>query len=291
MTYDYMSFCEGHWEGFVHEINGEYLCAAVTPYRIKAGMKFIYQSPLICYLSVLTISNQYDTNSFIQALQKHLRTFKYVPKLFYKEIEVSDWSGYKHTSWQGLEINLHQDYKDLLSGYSRHRKMRLKQTIKSSQKIVLSSDVELFFSLHEEHTVPRIGSLSLTQSTQMKKLWMQLITKGQAEIYFSEFEGKSIAGTLIGKFGTTIYSLASTSTQEGRRLNGMTLLTDHIIKKYSTSNYEIFDLGTRAVDSIDDFKLSFGANSYPIYQLFRNDLPWYFKVPKKVLNFWGVGLQ
>jgi hypothetical protein len=125
----------------------------------------------------------------------------------------------------------------------------------------------------------------------MRNLWKKLYENDQLEIYFALSNKTIVGGILIGKFGNFIHALASFNSDEGRKMKSNTLLKDYIIKFFAQSDYHTFELGRRAVGSIDDFKLSFGANNYPIYQLFRNDLPWFIKGPKKILNSLGIGFQ
>jgi hypothetical protein len=290
-TYHYLSLCEGSWEALILEYNHQYVCAMPIPYRVKAGMKFIYQSPMACYLSPLTSPNEAITKNFLQSFQAYLQTFRYAPKFFLKYDSNLHAQNFQQAEHHGLFINLQHSYAEIAQHYSKHRTIRLKQTLKSNQQVICSTDVDTFFQLHEIHTVPRIGSLSPDQRVRMNTLWKKLVDLQQAEIYFSQINGNPIAATLIGKFGTTLYSLASTSTEEGRKQNGMTLLTDHVIKTYASSSFTTFDLGTRAIPAIDDFKISFGAKNYSIHQLYRNQLPWYLAAPKKILNLLGIGVQ
>lgn len=290
-TYHYLSSCEGFWEALILEDNNQYLCAMPFPYRVKAGMKFIYQSPLACYLSPLVSRHEAIAKKFLHDFQTHLQTFRYAPKFFLKYDSNLHAQNFQQAQHHGLLINLQQSYAEIAQHYSKHRMIRLKQTLKSNQQVICSTDVDTFFQLHETHTVPRIGSLSPDLRQRMHLLWQKLVDQHQAEIYFSQVNNQPIAATLIGKFGTTLSSLASTSTEEGRKQNSMTLLTDHVIKKYAASSFTTFDLGTRAIPAIDDFKISFGAKNYSILQLYRNQLPWYLAAPKKILNLLGIGVQ
>lgn len=290
-TYHYLSSCEGFWEALILEENNQYICAMPIPYRVKAGMKFIYQSPLACYLTPLITPDKSEARSFLNDFENHLSHFRYAPKFFLKYDSNLSSQDFQQIEHQGLSIDLRPSYSEISRHYSKHRMIRLKQTLKSNQQIICSTDIDTFFQLHETHTVPRIGSLSPDLRQRMHLLWKKLIDQQQAEIYFSQVNDQPIAATLIGKFGTTLYSLASTSTEEGRKQNGMTLLTDHVIKKYAASSFTTFDLGTRAIPAIDDFKISFGAKNYSILQLYRNQLPWYLAAPKKILNLLGIGVQ
>src|SRR5438132_683461 len=107
----------------------------------------------------------------------------------------------------------------------------------------------------------------------MRNLWRRLHENNQLEIYFATSDKAIVGGMLIGKFGSFLHALASFNTDEGRKMKSNTLLKDHIIKLYAMSGCSFFEMGRMAVSGIDEFKLSFGATRYSIWQLYRNNLP------------------
>jgi hypothetical protein len=166
----------------------------------------------------------------------------------------------------------------------------LKKAARRNQYVVKSNDLGSFIQMHEKWTLPKIHSLVPQQKEVMRNLWQQLARNNQLEIYFSVSANAIVSGLLIGKFGKLIHALASFNTEEGRKIKSNTLLKDHVIKTYAQSQYQFFELGRTSAPGIDDFKISFGAENCSFYQLYRNNLPWYVKIPKAILNFFGFGI-
>jgi hypothetical protein len=257
-TYDYLSLCEGDWEAVVAIEEDCYVGALVMPFRIKAGMKYLYQSPFIPYLTILT-SKIEIIEEFIQKCTIHLYTYRYVAKFFLRGFNFVQGADYRITNHSGLQIDLQKEYSVIRDGYSNYRKIRLRKTKRRNQTIVKSDDLEMFVRLYEEHTLPKIHSMHKGQGAAMRTLWEKLQQNQQIEIYHAESDGKVVAGFLLGKFGHTIYYLASASTKEGRKLNSTTLLIDQILQAYAQTKYQYFDLGNIGIPGISEFKLSFGA--------------------------------
>lgn len=290
-TFDYLTCCN-EWEAVVLEENGSYQLGVPIPYRVRVGIRYVYQSPFICYFIFLSRA-QTDSSlpEFHDAWLHHVQSFGYVAKYFFCGTPFGELKGYEIIHHGGLKIDLTQGYDNVLKGYAHHRIADLKKAKKSDPTISMTENAEEFFKWHAEISVPKIKSFQPHQLPEMKALWERLSSNGQVEVYFASDNNEMLCGTLVGKFGATLYSLASFSTERGRKKNGLTLVTDHVLKKYADSNYSIYDFGNLAGTGIDDFKLSFGAEHYPIYQIYRNSLPWYIKIPKSILNFFRVSVS
>ena len=290
-SFDYLSSCN-EWEAIVLEENQSYQLGVPIPCRQRAGIKYIYQSPFICYFIFLSRAGAASSlPAFRGAWLEHIRSFGYIAKYFFYGSPFDDLKGYEIHHHGGLKIDLTQGYQKIERGYAHHRNVDLNKAAKSNLTVSITENTEEFFKLHAEISVPKIKSFEPHQIPEMKALWGKLSSNHQVEVYSASDSDEMLCGTLVGKFGSTLYSLASFSNEKGRKKNGLTLITDHVLKKYAGSSYSIFDFGNLAGTGIDDFKLSFGAERYPIYQVYRNNLPWYVKIPKSVLNFFRVSVS
>ena len=289
-TYDYLSLCEGDWEALVLIEDGKYICAAPFPYRKRVGQKYIYQSPMASYFTLMTLpSDEQVREKFVNDWLEQLKKYKYVAKYFFKDASINWLKGFEIIKHQGLQIEIHSEYEKNYYRYSKGRKENLNKAYLSNQAVKQSFDVELFCLFHEKYAALKIDGLNWAQTEWMRVLWKQLLQNDQIEIYFSESNQEILGGVLIGKFGTTIYMLATFSSSEGRKKYSVALVMDCIIKKYAQSNYTYFDLGnTAGTQGIDEFKLQFGATYYSIRQIYRNHLPWFIRIPKNVLNFFKI---
>ena len=142
--------------------------------------------------------------------------------------------------------------------------------------------------MHKELTLPKIENIHEGQQLVMTEMWRRLLQNNELEIYFSKNKsGEITSGLLLGKGARQLYYLESASTHEGRKLNGIALLIDYIVQEYAQSVYQYFDLGDKGPAGIAEFKLSFGSKEYSYTQYYRNNPPWYIKIPKAVLNYFG----
>lgn len=288
-TYDYLSLCEGDWEALVVEQNGKYVCAVPFPYRKRVGQKYVYQSPMASYFTLMIASSDEEIKEkFFNDWLKQLGSYNYVAKYFFKDVLINQLKGFEIIKHQGLQIEIHQEYEKIYQGYSEHRKRNVRQAQKINQRIKLSSDVESFSSLHEKYTAHRIDGLNFGQVKWMYSLWEKLLQNNQAELYLVENENDILCGFFLAKYESQLYMLAAFSSEEGRKKHSVALVMDYIIKKYAQSNYTHFDLGNTGTQGIDEFKLRFGATYYPICQIYRNHLPWFIRMPKNVLNFFKI---
>lgn len=289
-TFDYLSSCN-EWEAVVLEENQSYQLGVPIPYRVRRGIKYIYQSPFICHFTFLSREeNDSSLSEFRDAWLQHVQSFIYVAKYFFYGTPFNGLKGYEISHHGGLKIDLTRGYQDILKRYSHNRLSDVKKPAKNLT-ITLSDDIELFFNWNAKLSVPKIKSFQTFQLTEMKSLWRVLSSDNMVEIYFATIDEEILSGNLVGKFGTSLYSLATFSTAKGRKTNALTLITDHVLKKYAGSNYVTYDFGDLAKNGIDNFKMSFGAERYPTYQIYRNNLPWYIKLPKTILNFFRVAVS
>jgi Acetyltransferase (GNAT) domain len=285
-TYTYLSLCEGDWEAIIGIENGDYVCALPVPFRTKGGVKYIYQSPLIPFLSILTQPEYKVSEEFFLNAIANLNSYHYIAKFFVKHSPPIQLDKCRTTEHMGLAIDLQKRYSEIFNDYSSSRK-GLKQA-RSEQEIVKSHDLDLFVKMHKELTLPKIENIHDGQQHVMTELWRSLLQNNELEIYFSKTKsGETTSGLLIGKGARHLYYLESASTHEGRKLNGIALLIDYIVQEYAQSVYQYFDLGGKGPAGVAEFKLSFGSKEYSYTQYYRNNLPWYIKIPKAVLNYFG----
>jgi len=287
-SYDYLCRCEGDWEAIIATNGGKLIHAIPVPFRKKSGIKYIYQSPLIPYLSVLSMPEIVVSNSFISFATAYLEKYNYVAKYFIKSSVPLPVSQCEITVHTGLHINLQHEYATIQKHYSPSRKIRLRQA-QVALDIMRSSDLDLFITEHQTHTLPKINNLHTGQQMVMRDVWKNLYRNQALEIYFTKNKaGNIISGFLLGKTEHQLFYLDSFSTRDGRKQNGITLIIDHIIQANSQSAYSWLDLGDMGPASIAEFKMSFGPSRYSYHQYYRNNLPWFIQVPKKILNYFGL---
>ncbi len=287
-TYQYLSSCGETWEALVVIIDSKYICATPIHFRIKAGIKYIYQPPYIPFYEILNIGGEDVHKKFINNLNIHLSAHKYIAKYFLRDDRFTPVNGFKIVEERGYHLPLNDTYETIFKSYSKGRKAQVKQAKRNGQEIIQSEDLELFLVLHEEHTLPKIHLISKWQYAFIKKLYRNLSKGYSLEISFCQQNDKLSGGIIVLKFLSRIYYLDSFSTEAGRKHNSVTLLIDHVIQQNLQTQYKFFDLGLKGTEGIEDFKRSFGATEYKITQVYKNSLPWYIKIPKVILNSLGV---
>lgn len=284
-TYEYLSSCGELWEALVVISDSKYVCATPIQFRIKYGIKYIYQSPFVPFYEILNGGGKEIHESFTGDLKSHLSAHQYVAKYFLRDDGIRTINKFIIVEEKGYHLSLNENYQDILKSYSKDRKMRLKQANKNNQVIIKSKDLELFLNLLEEYTLPKIHHID---KWQHKDFFYNLAKWFHLEILISNQYNKVLGGAILIKHRSTIYYLASFSSHEGRKLNSMTLLLDYVIQQNALGHHKFLDLGLKGTEGIEDFKRSFGAQGYRIYQAYKNSLPWYIKIPKAILNSLGI---
>ncbi|GHN02993.1 hypothetical protein WSM22_44820 [Cytophagales bacterium WSM2-2] len=285
-TYNYLSWCEGDWEALIEMKNGEYQSAVPIPFRTRARIRYIYQSPQIPFIAILSRGG--CTKVFHQAWIRHITSYRYVAK-YYVLGDVD--SSLKKSDYYAQFISLNHEYEMIREQYSRYRKIRLRKAMRLNQIINQSDDLHEFISYHRQYTLPKIDGVGADQASVIEKLWTRLHSDKQLEIYSCHEEGKLIAAFLLGKFGNKLHYLASVSIPVGRKKNTQTLIIDHIIQKYAESHFEYFEMGGLCQkESMNPFKPSFGVALCQVSQLTRNDLPVALKLAKSLLNTLKIGV-
>lgn len=287
MTYAYLSATLAQWDALVGMDQGVYAFAMVFPYRNQRGIKYIYQPPYIPYLRPLMLKQD---AAFNDVWLSHLQSYRYIPKLFLAT-DTQPPEGFTKRLAGGYSIPLQAPYHELRSRYTSYRQRRLRKAERTNLNVMRSTDIDQFIAMHEQLTLPRITGFQHDQHFILQNIWKKLDQHHALDLWVCRHEGEIVAGFLLGKFKKTIYYLASASSPEGRQVNAITRVVDEIIRSYSADGFHLLDLGNAGFPGIDKFKKSFGAYEYPIYQLYRNALPWYIRIPKKVINTLGVSLS
>lgn len=276
----YLDVVSPGWEALVLVRNEQYQLCFPLPVRKKLGLKYIFH-PFFCQqlgLFSLEPLNQDVRNKVLNQLFIH---FSYIPSLsFNVENEVSS---YERKNLLKDELCTHllalnQPYEKLHAHYRRDRKYRLKQAQKRGLKIEMSDDIAPLIRIFRDDTEHRIpGHGHNTNLLYLEKLFETVKEKGTYELYYVKDEkGEYNCGCWFVFYQNHIIFLFNAATAAARNQNGRTIIIDHVIQKYQSSDF-ILDFESPKKEAIRSFYASFGSKATPYTHFYYNALPDTFK--------------
>ncbi|MFD2246534.1 GNAT family N-acetyltransferase [Pontibacter ruber] len=277
----YLDVVSPGWEAVVElDAQGRYKTVLPVPCRSRYGIRFV-QQPLYCQqLGVYALKASIDDNVYQQMLREVYHRFRYVISMQFNTANILPESmalpGVGVSQSQTLYLNLATGYETLYQRYTRDRKMNLKRAQRAQLTIAESEDIEPLISFFKAETQERIyGGVDESAYELLRQLYQALRQRGVARLLYTEDEsGRKNAGCLFILWGGRIVYIFNASAKYGRKLNGRTLILDHIIREYAGQAY-VLDFESPDTDEPDIFHFyqSFGSVPAPIPVVKYNRLP------------------
>lgn len=275
----YLDVVAPDWDAVVMlDEQGKYKAVMPVPWRKKLGIRYV-QQPLFCQqLGIYTSAESINEAIFRQFLAVLHHKYLYIISLgFNTDNTVLLQLGQEGVSRNyTLYLDLTVGYEQLYRSYTRDRKMNLKRAQKAQLQIIESNNLEPLISFFKEETANRIyGGVAEDAYEQLRQLYQQLTQRGLCSLlYTSDAAGLKNAGCLFIIWQGKIIYIYNAAAGFGRKLNGRTLLLDHIIRKYSGQPYVLdFESPDDAEPDIVHFYKSFGTYEAAIPLLHYNHLP------------------
>jgi hypothetical protein len=265
------------WKALViQNENGNYTSVMPIPHNRKYGFSFLKQ-PFFCQqlgiFSIVSLKREI-IELFIKRVRK-LYSYSVDYTLNYNNTGLFKSESFEKTSTRYLNLNL--SYNEIFQGYNRDRKTNLKRAIKSGLQVLENDQIEALIEIFKKNTSFKInGGVSESTYDILRLLFSNLKLNKCYKLYFCKNEhGEFLNGALYIVWRNRIIYLFSASTIEGRKKNGISLIMDHVIKKYSNQNFILDFESPETPESfgIDSFNKSFGGISVPIMVLSYNEMP------------------
>jgi len=273
----YLDIVSPNWDALVEEKDGLY--TSVMPLTGTSKMGFArLGSPHFCQqLGIVSIEPTTTADQAEQFLYEVSRRFRFAHN--YKFVTENTDALARLTHKYDLHprhtryLSLNRPYQDIYKGYNRDRKMNLKRARRAGLVMTESDDIEPmlnFFKAHVAHKV--VGGVAEPTYQMLRDLFSKMKALGLGHLYYTAIDGKPNAGCLFAKYKGKISYTFNAADTVGRISNGRTLMLDEVIRAHAGSAYT-FDYESPAIEQIDQFYASFGAQQVQYFAMHLNALP------------------
>lgn len=267
----YLNIVAGEWDALIED---DYVSVFPLPYRIKHGIKYIYQPPFTQQLGLFSTKLQGVTKlyDFISAIPKE---FKVVEINLNKYYQLMERKTYKLNDNINIELDLASNYDKIKSKYSKNLKRNIKKAQKNNLTISEQIKPEQIIQLFKDNKAKEIDDFSEEDYIRLGRLMYFLINKDAAKIYgvYSQ-ENNLIAATFFLYDKNRYIFLFSGLNEEGKLKGAMPYIINNFIKEHSNTN-KVFDFEGSNNPTIARFFKSFGGKEfhYPGLRYYRFSFP------------------
>lgn len=249
----YLDKVSEEWDAL---IGGDYEYVFPLPYRLKFGVKYIYQPLFTQQLGLFSkskISAQL-TQDFIDAIPSE---YKLVDLNFNKYNSVS--SHFNPIENVNVELDLIPEYSILKKGYSKNQLRNIKKAGKHNLFIDTAIKPELLSQLFAENKGHDLGVFGADQYQVLHRLAYILIHKGLAQVWgvYSE-DNELLGGALFVQSDKRVILLFTGLSSLGKELSAMHFLMDAFIQKFAGSSM-VLDFEGSNDPGISRFYMGFGS--------------------------------
>lgn len=248
---------EGKWDAL---IEGDYERVFPLPWNRKyLFFKQIYQPFFAQQLGLISkdIPTREQVKTFVDDILPHFR----IVRLQLNETNPMD-EGTRFLLQKkiNLVLPLDRSYEKIRAGYSGSLKRNLKiagrQALSIGEQIGSQEFVQLF-KIELQHKIP---ALRAAHFRMIPALISKAISMGVGKNYtVNNASGKLLAAVFVLQTEKRIINLFSVATAEGRRVDALSVLFDHIIRIFAGRQDMVFDFEGSSIPSIADFFRRFGT--------------------------------
>jgi len=274
----YLDIVAGEWDVLVED---DYVSVFPLPFRVKFGIKYIYQPVFTQQLGLFSTALQgiAKLNEFISVIPKEFKLIEINLNKYYVTIKRKN---YKLVENLNLELDLAKDYEQIHKQYSTNLKRNIKKAKKNELQTSNHIKPEQLIELFKSNKGNELNVYSPEDYVRLGRLAYMLLHKGKASIEgVYNKENTLIAAALFVLGSTRLIFLFSGLSDEGKEKAAMPFLINNFIEKHSNSN-KIFDFEGSNNESLARFYRSFGAQEYHYFGLRQYRFP--FKQIAKLKN-------
>ncbi|MCC9168946.1 GNAT family N-acetyltransferase [Pontibacter harenae] len=280
----YLDVVAPGWQALVEVEEGQYVTVMPLPGTKKLGFAHLSQTFFAQQLGIFSVKPDGVRAVADQFLAQTVSRFRFIHNYKFCTENTAVLKPLKDK--YGLQprytryLSLQEPYEQLYSNYTRDRKKNLKIAEKSNLTLVNSDDVEPLIQLYKAHISPKmVGGFTELIYQLLRDVFVQANKRGMAQLVYSLQNDEINTGCLFLKYKDRISCLISAANSAGRKTNGKTLIRDRIIRQCAGTNYTM-DFESPAIESIDSFNATFGAEQIKYSALYQNNLPWFVKTAR-----------
>ena len=205
-----------------------------------------------------------------------------IPKKFkFAEIRIYGDGGEKH---RNIELNLSEKYDVLAENYNSNTKRNLAKAKKENLRVVEDADSSAIISLFRRNRGSDINKWGDKEYNRLLNLVEEAKNHEKCMVLgVQNTDNQLVAGAIFMISHKKIVFLFSGSDESNKELHGLTFLLDHVIKKYSGTNF-ILDFEGSDNDGLARFYKGFGGEEKFYQEVKFNKLNKFSNFALKILK-------
>ena len=257
------------WQAYVY---GDYISAFPCVYKIKYGVRVMYQPFFSREFSLLGEQNHELLNEILSLIHSRFTLIKFNSELSIKNFD------YQITSMNYQFLKLNKGYSEIFENYATNAKRILKKN--SSITIAESNNSKNFIELFKEKVGSKLGYRS-TNYNCLRDLIDQGMEKDVIKLYSLNKQNENYGYACFYFYRNVINYIKGSLTDAGKQNGAMYVMFDHLIKNYSGTD-KILDFGGSNIEGVASFYRKFGSEDNIYYSYEKNQMP---LVLKKIYDF------
>lgn len=266
--------CE-EWEGLVM---GNYKAVMPLVFGKKFGQDYLYQPFFTQQLGVFTSLpiTKNLVNKFIENIPEK---YKYIDINLNEINDISESKFVSKRTNHILDLNL--DYALIKANYSKNTLRNLKKA--EANQLLIESNIspENFVDFYIKNTATKVEKFEEKHRHILHRIIYKALSYQLGSVIgITNKNQELIAANFILFHPTRIINLLPTSSKEGKDLNAMPFLIDHLLQR-NAGQKKIFDFEGSMISGVAQFYKGFGAEEINYFRLKRNNLPLFYRIFKK----------
>lgn len=257
-------------------IRNDYELIMPLPYKLRFGLKQIYQPPLSQQLGIFGHSlDNSDIKALLESIPWHFQPVVIPMSANIPQLQLPNWNVTPKTNYT---LHLNTSYKTLRAGYSKGFKSHINKN-KPRLTVQPFHDLENMQNHFEKEIGKRIGLSNSQMAIGYKILKTALDHKKAFMLQVSNSTGQWLAQIYCLQTSNRIVKVRAISNKEGKKSCALHVGIDHIIENFSGQDI-IFDFEGSSIPGVASFFRGFGPDLKP-YHLYEKKSP-----IQKAYNLW-----
>ncbi len=257
-------------------IVGDYEFVMPLPYKIKLGIKYLYQPLYSQQLGIFPNPPDAVKKQFFDLLFHYFRYADF--QINSGNATVTPDNEIDFIPRKNYLLDLTRNYSELSKAFSTNTKRNIKKANKNSLTLIRGIGLEEYLDFKSENLT---AGLNESAMKSLKNVIAYGQHKGFGEIYGVYTQGNKLcAAAYFCRWKERAIYLNAVSNEEGKKLGGMYYLVDNFIKTHAGQNV-IIDFEGSMISGLQRFYSGFGAIAETYFQLKFNRLPLFLKWLKR----------
>ncbi len=268
----YLDIVCDQWDALILD---DYVAVMPIPWRKKYGITYVYPPLWLLQLGIFSKNAAYPYQDFLNTIQEK---FKFIELRLNAENIVKN-KKLRCVYKQFQELEMTQAYDSIRDAYQSDRKKDLRRAEHSQLTIEWGGEPKELIQLFRHNVGKRIPEIKEQDYLNLKYLIRNCTEKNLGEICAVYQENQIVAAAFFLKHQEKITILCSSTDFSNRKNGANTFLIDQAIQRY-LNKYQTFNFGGSTIQSIANYFVSFGANTYKYPLMKVNRLPFLFRLFK-----------